>query len=86
MVRFEKVDLDRSFLYFGYSIEEIEKQEFVKVSIIDIKNNLFLNIYKKYTEELEKQLQKLEQCSNFDDYLFIIYNRGKLKFDFDLSR
>ncbi len=86
-MRFERADnTEEQFIFMGFSVEKIEKQDFIKLNVYVDKSNIIISIYKKYTDELYDEIASLEQFKVLDRNIFVIFKNGKLKFDFDLSR
>ncbi len=86
-MRFERADnSEEQFIFMGFSVEKIEKQDFIKLNVYVDKSNIIISIYKKYTDDLYDEIASLEQFKVLDRNIFIVYKNGKLKFDFDLSR
>lgn len=86
-MRFERADnSEEQFIFMGFSVEKIEKQDFIKLNVYIDNSNIIVSIYKKYSDELYDKVASLEQFKILDRNIFVICKNGKLKFDFDLSR
>lgn len=81
-MRFEKVNPEKCFYFIGFEITNIEKQEFLKINVLDKISNTAFSIYKKNDNgDIYDYISELEDFECIDDKVYVVYKNGRLKFD-----
>ena len=83
ITRFEKVSPERQFYFIDFTLETIEKKEFIKINVLDKFTKETFSIYKENDNGVFYDLiDNLQDFEDIDDRIFVVYKNGRLKFDF----